>query len=105
MKPTGGNFLAVFSACASVDAVEEVFLQFESMKSEYGIEPGFEHYMGLLGVLGKCGHLNEAEDIIEKLPFERTVKVWDALRNYAWIHGNVDLEDHAEELSLGITTC
>ncbi|KAM4098064.1 hypothetical protein ACJW30_07G048500 [Castanea mollissima] len=102
MKPTGDTFLAVFSACASVDAVEEAFLHFESMKSECGIEPGFEHYMGLLGVLGKCGHLNEAENFIEKLPFERTVEVWDALRNYARIHGNVDLEDHAEELMVSL---
>ena len=37
MKPTGDTFLAVFSACASVDAVEEAFLHFESRKSEYGI--------------------------------------------------------------------
>ena len=102
MKPTGDTFLSVFSACASVDAVEEAFLHFESMKSEYGIEPEFEHYMGLLGVLGKCGHLNEAEEFIEKLPFERTVEVWDALKNYAWIHGNVDLEDHAEELMVSL---
>lgn len=102
LKPTGETFLAVFSACASADAVEEAFIHFESMKNEYNIDPELEHYMGLLGVLGKCGHLNEAEEFIGRLPFEPTAEVWDALRNYARIQGDVDLEDHAEELMVAL---
>jgi pentatricopeptide repeat protein len=102
LKPTGETFLAVFSACASADAVEEAFIHFDSMKDEYGIDPGFEQYMGLLGVLGKCGHLNEAVEFIGRLPFEPTAEVWDALRNYARIHGDVDLEDRAEELMVAL---
>jgi hypothetical protein len=78
--------------------VEEAFIHFDSMKNEYGIDPGFEQYMGLLGVLGKCGHLNEAVEFVGRLPFEPTAGVWDALRNYARIHGDVDLEDRAKEI-------
>lgn len=102
LKPTGETFLAVFSACASADAVEEAFIHFDSIKAEYGIDPGFEQYMGLLGVLGKCGHLSEAVEFIGRLPFEPTAEVWDALRNYARIHGDVDLEDQAEELMVSL---
>lgn len=102
LKPNSETFLAVFLACASADAVEEAFIHFESMKNEYGIPPGVEHYLGVLDVLGKCGHLNEAVDYIEKLPFEPTVAVWEALRNYAQIHGDIDLEDHAEELMVAL---
>ncbi|KAF5450237.1 hypothetical protein F2P56_030604 [Juglans regia] len=102
LKPTRETFLAVFSACASADAVEEAFIHFKSMKDECGIDPGFEHYMGLLGVLGKCGHLNEAEELIEGLPFEPMAEVWETLRNYARIHGDVDLEDRTEELMVAL---
>lgn len=98
MKPNSQTFLAVFSACASADAVEEAFIHFESMKNDYGYAPEMDHYLGLLGVLGKCGHLNEAEEYIHKLPFEPTVAIWEALRDYARTHGDIDLEDHAEEL-------
>ncbi|KAL6218814.1 hypothetical protein ACLB2K_012023 [Fragaria x ananassa] len=102
LKPNSDTFLAVFSACASADAVEEAFIHFYSMKEEYGFDPEKEHYLGIVDVLGKCGHLHEAVDYIEKLPFEPTVEVWEALWNYARIHGDIDLEDHAEELMVAL---
>nr|GME04190.1 pentatricopeptide repeat-containing protein At2g15690 [Ipomoea batatas] len=98
IQPNGQTFLAVFEACASADAIDEAFIHFESMKTDYGIAPQIEHYLGLLGVLAKCGHLTEAEEFIEKLPFEPTVAVWEALMNFARIHGDIDLEDRAEQL-------
>ncbi|XP_048433004.1 pentatricopeptide repeat-containing protein At2g15690, mitochondrial-like [Pyrus x bretschneideri] len=98
LQPNSETFVAVISTCASADAVEEAFIHFESMKTEYGISAGLDHYMGVLDVLGKCGHLNEAIDYIEKLLFEPTVLVWEALKSYARIHGDFDLEDHVEEL-------
>ncbi|XP_044489441.1 pentatricopeptide repeat-containing protein At2g15690, mitochondrial-like [Mangifera indica] len=99
LKPNEQTFLAVFSACGSADAIEEGFIHFESMKNEFGINPGIEHYIGLIGILGKSGHLYEAQWFIEeKLPFEPTADIWDALRFYARIHGDIDLEDRAEEL-------
>ncbi|KAL3614202.1 hypothetical protein CASFOL_042276 [Castilleja foliolosa] len=94
----GHTFLAVLEACASADAIEEGFLHFESMKTDYGLSPGLEHYLGLLGVLGKTGHLAEAEAYIETLPFDPTPDIWEALMNYARMHGDIDLEDKAEEL-------
>lgn len=103
INPNGETFLAVFSACASADAIEEAFIHFESMKQEFEIDPGLEHYLGLIGVLGKSGHLYEAKAYIEeKLPFEPTVEVWEALKHYARIHGDVDLEDLAEELVIDL---
>nr|GLL32377.1 pentatricopeptide repeat-containing protein At2g15690-like isoform X1 [Ipomoea trifida] len=98
IQPNAQTFLAVFEACASADAIDEAFIHFESMKTDYGIAPQIEHYLGLLGVLAKCGHLTEAEEFIEKLPFEPTVAVWEALMNFARIHGDIDLEDRAEQL-------
>ncbi|CAN4107704.1 unnamed protein product [Withania somnifera] len=102
MKPNEETFLYVFEACASADAIDEAFMHFESMKVEYGIAPQVEHYLGLLGVLAKCGHLSEAEEYISKLPFEPTAAAWEALMNYARIHGDIDLEDRAEELMVGL---
>ncbi|CAI9765570.1 unnamed protein product [Fraxinus pennsylvanica] len=102
LQPNGETFLAVLEACASAEAIEEGFIHFESMKADYGIPPGIEHYLGLLGVLGKIGHLAEAEAFIETLPFEPTAVIWEALMNYARIHGDIDLEDHAEELLVSL---
>ncbi|KAL3843922.1 hypothetical protein ACJIZ3_001325 [Penstemon smallii] len=102
LPPNEQTFLAVFDACASAEAIEEAFIHFESMKADYGIAPRIEHYLGLLGVLGKVGHLAEAEAYIESLPFEPTAVIWEALMNYARIHGDIDLEDRAEELMVNL---
>ncbi|KAA8536193.1 hypothetical protein F0562_028671 [Nyssa sinensis] len=74
------TFLAVLSACASAEAVEEGFIHFESMKDD----------------------VTEAEEFIENLPFEPTTAVWETLMNYARIHGDIDLEDRTEELLVGL---
>lgn len=102
LTPNEQTFVAVLNACASAEAVEEGFIHFESMSNEYKISPGFEHYMGLLGVIGKSGHLVEAKDYIDTLPFVPTAEVWEALKNYARIHGDIDLEDYAEELMIDL---
>jgi len=102
LEPTGETFHAVLSACASAEAVEEGFLYFEEMSREFGISPTLEHYLRIIDVLGKSAYLNEAVEYIEKLPFEPTVEIWEALRKYARSHGDIDLEDHAEELIVSL---
>ncbi|XAR67181.1 hypothetical protein NMG60_11013645 [Bertholletia excelsa] len=101
LQPNSETFLAVFSACASAEAVEEALVHFESMKNDHSIVPGFEHYLGIIHVLGKAGHLNEAVEFIERMPIEPTAEIWEALMNFARIHGDIELEDRAEELLAG----
>ncbi|CAN6906105.1 unnamed protein product [Brassica oleracea] len=98
LKPNEETFVALFSACASVNAIKEAFLHFDSMENEFGITPRTQHYLGLLDVFGKCGHLVEAEQYIRDLPFEPTAEFWEAMRSYGKLHGDIDLEDYTEEL-------
>ncbi|RWW25048.1 hypothetical protein GW17_00010640 [Ensete ventricosum] len=98
VRPNGSTFLSVLAACASAEAVEEGFIHFDTMHKEQGIPPQVEHYIGLIEVIGKSGHLNEAMEFIEKLPFEPPVAVWEAMMNLARAQGDVDLEDRAAEL-------
>ncbi|RXI06046.1 hypothetical protein DVH24_018088 [Malus domestica] len=98
LKPDKETFLVVLVACASAEAVDEGYALFESMTNKYEIVPEIQHYLGLTDGLGKSGHLNEVEEFIEKMPFEPNVEVWEALRNFAQIHGDIELEDLAEDL-------
>ncbi|KAL5231851.1 hypothetical protein ABZP36_030627 [Zizania latifolia] len=102
IAPTGHTFVLVLNSCANSEAIEEAFLYFDSMSRDHGIEPGVEHYVGIIEVLGKSGHLNEAVEFIEKLPFEPTAKVWESLLNLARMNGDIDLEDRAEELLVSL---
>lgn len=98
IRPDRESFALVLAACARAEAVEEGLMHFESMKNEYGIVPSIEHYLEMINILGNAGHLNEAEEFIEKMPVEPRVEIWERLRNFARIHGDIDLEDHVEEL-------
>lgn len=98
IQPSSTTFVVVLSACANADAIEEGFIHFDSMRTEYGVEPGIEHYVGLIELLGKSGQLNEAVEFAERLPFEPTADIWASLKNLAIIHGDIDLEDRMEEL-------
>uniref|UniRef100_A0A7C9E7F8 DYW domain-containing protein n=1 Tax=Opuntia streptacantha TaxID=393608 RepID=A0A7C9E7F8_OPUST len=98
LRPTSETYLAVLAACSGAEAVEEAFMYLEKMKTDHGIEPGTEHYLGVLDVLGASGHLVEAQEYIDKLPVQPTVAFWEALRDYARIHGDIDLEDYIDEL-------
>ncbi|XP_044480070.1 pentatricopeptide repeat-containing protein At2g15690, mitochondrial-like [Mangifera indica] len=100
--PNQETFVLVLAACANAGDVKAVFMYFELMQSEYGIVPEIEHYLGVIDVLGRAGHLNEAEEFIEKMLFEPTAEVWETLRDFARIHGDVELEDHAEELLIDL---
>ncbi|XP_065851113.1 pentatricopeptide repeat-containing protein At2g15690, mitochondrial-like [Euphorbia lathyris] len=102
LQPDENTFMAVFAACSSVGAVEEGLLHFESMRNKYNIVPNIDHYLGVIHILGANGHLYEAEEFIEALPFEPPAEVWKALRSYAQIHGDLELADHAEELLIAI---
>lgn len=101
LQPDSETFLAVFSACASAGAVEEGVMYFELLKNEYRVAPGIEHYIGIVGVFGSAGYLNEAVEFIDNMPIEPTMEIWQALKGFARIHGDIDLEDHVEELLLG----
>ena len=97
LRPDGETVSAVLEACASAGAVEEGLMLFEEMEHEYGIAPGVEHYLELVDVLGKSGHLSEAEEFIEAMPFEPTAEFWEVLRSYARLHGDLELEDRVDE--------
>ena len=75
-----------------------MFIRFDSMAKDYRIQPGIQHYIGLVEVLRKSGHLNEAVEFIEKLPFEPTMEVWECLMNLARSQGGVELEEWVEEI-------
>ena len=60
LRPDEDTFMAVFTACSSAGVVEEGFLFFEVMRNEYSISLGIDHYLGVIDILGKAGHLYEA---------------------------------------------
>ncbi|XP_071715373.1 pentatricopeptide repeat-containing protein At2g15690, mitochondrial-like [Rutidosis leptorrhynchoides] len=100
LTPIGETFKLVLLACAGINSVQECLKHFKSMKKEYNIVPGIEHYSRVIDVLGEAGHLNEAVEFIESMPFEPSAEIWESLINSARIHGDIELEDRAKAFSI-----
>ncbi|XP_077243830.1 tetratricopeptide repeat (TPR)-like superfamily protein [Tasmannia lanceolata] len=89
-EPNEITFLGILSACVHVGFVEEGWTYFKSMNS-YCIEPGPDHYVCMVDLLGRAGLLKEAIDLIDAMPFEPHSAIWGALLSASRTHLDLDL--------------
>uniref|UniRef100_J3M0S0 DYW domain-containing protein n=2 Tax=Oryza brachyantha TaxID=4533 RepID=J3M0S0_ORYBR len=93
VKPDYISYVAVLSACSHSGLVQEGKLYFDTMTRVHDISPGLEHFSCMVDLLGRAGHLNEAKDLIDKMPMKPTAEVWGALLSACKIHGNDELAE------------
>ncbi|KAJ0966111.1 hypothetical protein J5N97_027249 [Dioscorea zingiberensis] len=89
--PDHVTFTAVLSACSHAGLVDEARLLFSSMFEDYGLEPGRDHYSCIIDLLGRAGHLDEAEKILNSMPYRVDAQIWWALLSACSTHGNARL--------------
>lgn len=85
------TFLGVLSACSHTGLVDRGHYYCHSMRHEHNITPRMDHHACMIDLLGRVGHLYEAEDFINKMPFEPDVSIWVALLSACRVHGNIDI--------------
>lgn len=93
-KPDDITFIGVLSACSHGGLVDEGRRFFNTMTEVYQIQPKLEHYGCLIDLLGRAGLLDEAEELIRKIPNENNeiiVPLYGALLSACRIYGNVDM--------------
>ncbi|KAL2933474.1 hypothetical protein RDABS01_016593 [Bienertia sinuspersici] len=99
-QPTAITFVSVLNACAHAGLLNDGRKYFDSMLSNYGIEPRTEHYAALVDTVGRHGYLQEALNLIYNMPHKPDKAIWGALLGACKIHNNVELAQIAsEELS------
>ncbi|XP_047959108.1 putative pentatricopeptide repeat-containing protein At5g52630 [Salvia hispanica] len=89
-KPNFITFLCILYACSHAGLVKEGKYYFAKMK-DYGIEPGSQHYASMVDLLGRAGKLQEALELIEKMPVQASEAVWGAFLTGCRIHRNTEL--------------
>ncbi|XP_021726500.1 pentatricopeptide repeat-containing protein At5g04780-like [Chenopodium quinoa] len=95
--PNHVTLVSVLCACSHTGMVEETKEYFQSMERLYGIKPTQEHYACMIDILGRAGKLDEALELVNKMPYEANGAVWGALLGAAKIHKNVELGQRAAE--------
>ncbi|XP_072974477.1 pentatricopeptide repeat-containing protein At3g24000, mitochondrial [Typha angustifolia] len=94
VQPNQITFLCVLTACSHGGLLREGKYYFELMK-KYKVEPEVDHYVTIVDLLGRAGHLDQAHDFIKKMPIRPTAAVWGALLGSCRMHRNAELGQFA----------
>lgn len=102
VRPNEVTFVGLIYACSHTGLVDKGRYLFDSMIKDYGIIPSLQHYTCLLDLLGRSGHLNEAEDIIKTMPFQPDEATWAALLSACRHHGNTKMAINVSDCLMSI---
>ncbi|KAF5796560.1 putative tetratricopeptide-like helical domain superfamily, DYW domain-containing protein [Helianthus annuus] len=89
------TFVGVLSACSYTGKIEEGREMFELMKSKYLVDPKTVHYACMVDLLGRGGRLQEAMDLIKKMPMEADAIIWGSLMGACRTHMNLEMAEVA----------
>ncbi|CAK9204512.1 unnamed protein product, partial [Sphagnum troendelagicum] len=91
VEPDRVSFLVLLSACSHAGLLDEGLCYFESMGPVYSIPATLELYACMVDLLGRAGHLHEAEDLVKAMSCEPDIYVWVALLGACRVHGEVEM--------------
>ncbi|KAF8007365.1 hypothetical protein BT93_K1386 [Corymbia citriodora subsp. variegata] len=95
MTPNSITFVGALSACSHVGLVEKGLKYFESMKVDFCLVPEPEHYVCIVDLLGRAGHLRRAKKFVEDMPIEPDAMIWRTLLSACTIHKHVEIGEFA----------
>lgn len=88
VKADAITFLGILSSCRHAGLVKEGWFYFNSMV-KHGVQPELDHYSCIIDLLGRAGFLEEARDVIEKMPICPNAVIWGSLLSSCRVHGSV----------------
>lgn len=96
-KPNHVTFIGVLTACCHRGLVAEGCSYFNYMIQDLCIAPREDHYACMVDLYSRAGRLNEAEKLINDMPFEPDAVIWGSLLSACRVYKNVKLGEYAAE--------
>lgn len=97
VKPDHVTFLGLLTSCVNSGFVEEGRECFKEMIETYLCQPHQEHYASMVDLLGRAGHVKEASELINTMPFKPDARVWGPLLSACKMHNETKLAELAAE--------
>ncbi|XVF10542.1 hypothetical protein REPUB_Repub07fG0191400 [Reevesia pubescens] len=103
VRPDFITMLGSIQACSNLSSygLIEGYEIFNSMRRECGVEPNMEHFVCVVGLLGRSGKLKEVEAFINEMRVTPANEVWCALLGACGLYGNISKAERvAKKLSI-----
>eukprot|EP00268_Persea_americana_P003699 TRINITY_DN11127_c0_g2_i1.p1 TRINITY_DN11127_c0_g2~~TRINITY_DN11127_c0_g2_i1.p1 ORF type:complete len:682 (+),score=120.26 TRINITY_DN11127_c0_g2_i1:162-2207(+) len=95
--PNETTFIGVLLGCGHCGMVEEGRRWFYAMKDDYHIEPTIEHYSCMIDLFARAGDLEEAMELIDRMPFKADTSIWSSVLRGSKARGDESLGRKAAE--------
>ncbi|KAG0489159.1 hypothetical protein HPP92_007970 [Vanilla planifolia] len=95
IRPTAVSYIGVLNACSHSGLLNEGRRHFKEMQQVYGLEPEIEHYGCMIDLLGRLGHLEEAQKLIKSMAMKPSDAVWGSLLRSCRLYKNVSMAEWA----------
>lgn len=92
-KPDAVSYTGALTACSHAGLVNKGLELFDNMKRVHRIIPRIEHYGCIVDLYGRAGRLEDALDVIEKMPMKPNEVVLGSLLAACRTHGDVSLAE------------
>ncbi|XP_057501463.1 pentatricopeptide repeat-containing protein At4g35130, chloroplastic isoform X2 [Actinidia eriantha] len=102
IKPNASTFVSLLTSCSIAGMTEEGWEYFNSMKTDYGIDPGIEHYGCMLDIIGRSRNLELAKHFIDEMPLVPTARIWGSLLVASRHNRNIELAELAAKHILSL---
>ncbi|KAG8369594.1 hypothetical protein BUALT_Bualt14G0029900 [Buddleja alternifolia] len=79
LKPNEVTFTGLIYACSHAGLVDKGRQLFDCMVVDYGLRPSLQHYTCLVDLYSRSGHLEEAYNVLDSLPFKPDEAIWASL--------------------------
>ncbi|XP_050227787.1 putative pentatricopeptide repeat-containing protein At3g15130 [Mercurialis annua] len=91
IEPDDVTYLAILLACSHSGLVDEGREYFSKLRNDHRIRARVEHYACMVDLLGRAGRVKEAKDIINNMPINPNVGIWQTLLSACRVHGDLEL--------------
>ncbi|KAK1370547.1 Pentatricopeptide repeat-containing protein [Heracleum sosnowskyi] len=90
IKPDRISYIGALTACSHAGLLEEGREVFESIKA-----PDVDHFACMIDLLGRVGKLDEAKELVDKMPMKPHAGVYGSLLSASRVHKRLDLGEFA----------
>ncbi|KAJ7297411.1 hypothetical protein O6H91_Y058800 [Diphasiastrum complanatum] len=93
LMPDELTFTSVLTVCSHLGLLDQGRRLFNHMIQVYHFTPKSEHFVCMIDLFGRAGHLDEAYNFIKAMPIPPDANIWRAFLSACRLHGNLDLAE------------